>query len=118
MVKITTRQQFEILVQQMEQNPSIARGVRAFGETKANTEHVWKEISSKLNSYGPPTRTSEKCQRVWIHFKAKLRKKMAHNRRNITGGGPSAEISLSALEQAAADFLQMGTSVDPPGRTF
>ncbi|XP_017472436.1 PREDICTED: uncharacterized protein LOC108363555 [Rhagoletis zephyria] len=55
-----------------------------------------------------------------IHFKAKLKKKMAHNRRNIsiTGGGPSEEISLSALEQAAADFLQMGTSVDPPGRTF
>ncbi|XP_017486241.1 PREDICTED: uncharacterized protein LOC108374742, partial [Rhagoletis zephyria] len=88
--------------------------------TKANTEHVWKEISSKLNCYGPPTRTSVEWQRVWIHFKAKLKKKMPHNRRNIsiTGGGPSDEISLSALKQAAADFMQMAISVDPPGPTF
>lgn len=74
MVKITTRQQFEILIQQMEENPNIARGVRAFGETKANTEQVWNEIAEKLNSHGPPTRTKDEWQKVWIHFKAKLKK--------------------------------------------
>lgn len=120
MVKITTKQQFEVLIARMEANPNVARGVRLFGQTKATTDEVWKAIAEDLNSYGPPTRTPDEWQRVWVHFKAKLKKKMAQNKRNhnITGGGPSQEVSLSALEQAAADVLQFDLSVNPEGALF
>lgn len=105
MVNITTKQQFDILIEEMQANPNVARGVRLFGETKATTDEVWKSIAMKLNSYGPPTRTPDEWQRVWVHFKAKLKKKIAQNKRNInvTGGGPSQEVSLSPLEQTAAN---------------
>ncbi|KNC32770.1 hypothetical protein FF38_10751 [Lucilia cuprina] len=119
MVKITTKHQFDLLVQQMELYPRIARGVRGFGDTKATVDETWKEISEKLNSCGPPMRTPEEWQRVWIHFKAKLKKKMANNHRNIytTGGGPLEEISLSQIEQAAAKLVRTDISVNPQGNT-
>lgn len=115
MVKITTRKQFEILIREMENNPQIARGVRSFGETKANTEAIWKRITEKLNRVGPPLRTPEEWQRVWVHFKAKLKKKMFHNKTNLTttGGGPSEEVSLSPIQQAAVELLQLEMAANP-----
>lgn len=120
MVKITTKQQFEMLIAQMEANPNLARGIRLFGETKSTTEELWKGIAEQLNSYGPPTRTPDEWQRVWIHFKAKLKKKMAENKRNLyaTGGGPSQQVPLSPLEQTAADIINIDLVVNPEGNLF
>ncbi|XP_073821381.1 uncharacterized protein [Musca autumnalis] len=120
MVKITTRLQFEMLVQKMEAHPNVARGVRLFGETKATFDEVWKDVAEQLNSCGPPTRTPDEWHRVWTHFKSKLKKKMSQNKKNITatGGGPSQEISLSSMEQAVADLLQINMVSNPAGAMY
>ncbi|XP_073844038.1 uncharacterized protein [Musca autumnalis] len=104
MVKIATRQQFEMLVEKMEAHPNVARGVRLFGETKATFDEVWKDVAEQINSCGPPTCTSDD----W------------HRKKNITatGRGPSQEISLSSMEQAVADLLQINMVSNPAGALY
>ncbi|XP_058977683.1 uncharacterized protein LOC131802162 [Musca domestica] len=104
----------------MGANPNLARGIRVFGETKATANEAWEKISDNLNSHGPPTRAPEEWQRVWIQFKAKLKKKMSQNKRNLnaTGGGPSQEVRLSPLCSTAADLLQINLVTDPAGAIY
>ncbi|XP_017493725.1 PREDICTED: uncharacterized protein LOC108381829 isoform X2 [Rhagoletis zephyria] len=112
-VKITNSKQFERLVHLMQSNPGIARGTRTFGQNKIQNDEQWDAFATEINSFGPPNRSRKEWQRVWINYKAKTKKKISANNRNIrtTGGGPSEEQTLSALEQVVADILH--TDADP-----
>ena len=48
------------------------------------------------------------------------KKKLTNNRLNIaaTGGGSSTSLSLTSIEQAVADLLNLKKSINPPGRVF
>ncbi|XP_036327992.1 uncharacterized protein LOC118740527 isoform X5 [Rhagoletis pomonella] len=85
-IKITNKQQFDLLVALMEQNLDIARGKRPYGSSRQDVKETWEQFAVELNNLGPPTRTGPEWQRVWIHHKAKLKRKLA------TGGGPSQEV--------------------------
>ncbi|XP_073838588.1 uncharacterized protein isoform X2 [Musca autumnalis] len=86
---------------------------------KATFDEVWKDVPEQLNSCSPPTRTPDEWHRVWTHFKSK-RKKIITQNKNITatGGGPSQETSLSSMEQAVVDLLQINMVSSPAGAIY
>lgn len=49
------------MVELLEQNPSLARGYIR-GVNKVNVKEEWNKIGAKLNSLGPPTRTSSSSE--------------------------------------------------------
>lgn len=57
---------------------------------------------------------------VWLDYKLKLKKKIATNKKGITGtgGGRYTQISLSPLEQAVDSLLGLQHAVDPRGICF
>ncbi|XP_055918712.1 uncharacterized protein LOC129950818 [Eupeodes corollae] len=100
----------------MEQNIELAKGFC----TKAGAHSKWENISVELNSLGPPERTSEKWQRVWVDLKCKTKKKKTENKIEIsaTGGGPNRLHHFSDMEEAVVSLLDLNTCVNPPGREF
>lgn len=48
----------------MEENPSIARGLSSAVNGRQKKEHIWSEMTLKLNALGPPTRQMEAWKRV------------------------------------------------------
>ncbi|XP_037812903.1 uncharacterized protein LOC119604402 [Lucilia sericata] len=99
--RVTTKQQFDKLVELMEKHPETGRGKPQFGCSKNKTKELWEEFSVELNNLGPPSRTAQEWGRVWIHYKANLKRKLTNNRSNLlpTGGGHSQEVSLNPLEE-------------------
>lgn len=69
-IKITTNKQFELLRQQLESNPSLAKGFHR-GPSGNNFKEEWEEIKMKLNSIGPPIRDSYGWQKVRIKSSSK-----------------------------------------------
>lgn len=119
-MKVTNKHQFERMISLLEQHPEIGRGKGHFGSSKDDVKKTWERFAVELNSLGPPVRTSPEWQRVWIHYKANVKRKVSNNRRNVvaTGGGASQEISLTPLEQSAADLIHINNAVNPTGRIF
>lgn len=72
-LRVTNRKQFEELVRRMEENPTVAKGLK-FAEgammTKPIFQSAWAETTTALNSLGPPSRSSAEWQKVWktIYF--------------------------------------------------
>lgn len=65
-IKITTKGQFIYLVDAMEKNPMLAKGLKLAGAhlTKKAYNQKWEEIKERLNSLGPPFKTSVEWQKV------------------------------------------------------
>ncbi|XP_049314888.1 uncharacterized protein LOC125778972 [Bactrocera dorsalis] len=118
--KVTTKKQFEKLVELMEKFPEVGRGKPQFGNSKLKIKELWESVALQLNCLGPPSRTAYEWGRVWIHYKASLKKKLANNRNNYlaTGGGPSQEQSLSPMEESVAQLIQLREAVAPSGSAF
>ncbi|XP_017469228.1 PREDICTED: uncharacterized protein LOC108361172 [Rhagoletis zephyria] len=104
----------------MEKHPETGRGKPQFGSSKSKSKGLWEQFAIELNSLAPPTRTAHEWGRVWIHYKANLKRKLANNRSNIlaTGGGPSQEVSLNPLEESVAELIQIREQVAVSGRAF
>lgn len=58
--------------------------------------------------------------KVWIHYKANLKRKLSKNKENFlaTGGGPSQEISLTSSEERVYELTQVNLSINPSGCEF
>ncbi|XP_073844977.1 uncharacterized protein [Musca autumnalis] len=86
--KVTTKKQFDTMVQILQNNPNLARG--------------------------PPVRTGEGWMKVWADYKFKLRKKLVHNKAECraTGGGSFKQYILTYTEEAASSLLQLDTIVN------
>lgn len=96
------------MIELLQQNPNLARGFNN-GPNKINVKEEWNKIGAKINVLGPPTRSGEGWMKVWSDYKFKLRKKLAHNKRECfaTGGGSYKQHVLSATEEAASNLLQL-----------
>ncbi|EAT32732.1 AAEL015047-PA [Aedes aegypti] len=121
-VRITNRKQFELLVASMEQNPSIAKGLKyceAIHMGKDIFLDTWKNLSMRLNSLGPPTRSVPEWQKVWSDYKTTIKKKLAHNKKEsaATGGGPNRMITLSAGEEAVVNLLKLDKALQASPRS-
>lgn len=66
-IRVTNRKQFTLLVERMEEHPSVARGQKfcqASGINREMYNDVWKELTKALNSLGPPIRNEKDWQKV------------------------------------------------------
>ncbi|XP_073847600.1 uncharacterized protein isoform X1 [Musca autumnalis] len=111
--KVTTKKQFDTMVQILQNNPNLARGY-SNGIKKISVKEEWNKISTKLNILGPPVRTGEGWMKVWADYKFKLRKKLVHNKAECraTGGGSFKQYILTDTEEAASSLLQLDTIVN------
>lgn len=62
-IKITNQRQFEQLVEELQKNPSLARGFQK-GTVPNNLNEQWESIATVLNSLGPPLRSGAGWQKV------------------------------------------------------
>ncbi|XP_055907482.1 uncharacterized protein LOC129942523 [Eupeodes corollae] len=93
----TTTKQIEHLVNLMQEKPDIARNY-----TKRSTEDVaafWEEVADKLNQLEGRQRDVAGWKKVWSDHKTYIKKKLAANKKEITGtgGGPHKQKSFIAL---------------------
>ncbi|XP_017472426.1 PREDICTED: uncharacterized protein LOC108363546 [Rhagoletis zephyria] len=126
-IKRTTTQQFEKLVELMQNNPDVAKGMGNFGSSKKSRAELWEKFAAELNAIGPPMRNGREWNKfllctimVWLDYKLKLKKKISTNRRETvaTGGGPYVQQSLTPLEQTVDELLHLQEAVNPSGSTF
>ncbi|XP_037931785.1 uncharacterized protein LOC119666577 [Teleopsis dalmanni] len=89
-----------ILLGFMELHKEIATGF-VKGD-KVVTDQLWAELTGELNSHGPPSKDIQGWKKVWLDWKATVRKKIAHNNSEAraTGGGPFNKYVLTAAEKA------------------
>lgn len=60
--KITNKKQFEILLNEMETHPDIARGMFKGGKDELN--RFWRNLEAELNSAGPPQKHISEWKKV------------------------------------------------------
>ncbi|XP_036340834.1 uncharacterized protein LOC118750215 [Rhagoletis pomonella] len=115
-MKITTVQQFEALVSEMEKNPAYAKGFRK-GINPLNFDSFWNVVAEKVNPFGPLVRDGDGWHKVWRDLKFKVKKKLLKNKTEAraTGGGANRKIQLSPLEEAVANSLQFEQQINPKG---
>lgn len=115
-MKITTVQQFEMLVAEMEKDPAYAKGFRK-GIKPLNFEGFWNNIAEKINPFGPPVRDGDGWHKVWKDLKFKVKKKLVNNKTEAraTGGGAYKQVPLSPLEEAVANLLEFEKQINPRG---
>lgn len=70
-IKITSLKQFETLISELVNKPSLAKGFHR-GSTPSNFKQDWADITLKLNSVGPPIRDSDGWQMVRLIKKYKI----------------------------------------------
>ncbi|XP_036328982.1 uncharacterized protein LOC118741200 isoform X3 [Rhagoletis pomonella] len=115
-LKITNGQQFELLVAEIEKNPSMVKGCqRGVNPTAFNQQ--WEDITNLLNAHGPPLRDSDGWQRVWRDLKFKVKKKFVKYKLECStrGGRRKGKLLLNPLDEAVANLLQIDKLINPLG---
>lgn len=62
--KRTNTVQFAKLIELMEANPDVAKGIGAFGSSKKTQKENWEQFAVELNSLGPPAREGKEWHKV------------------------------------------------------
>ncbi|XP_054730976.1 uncharacterized protein LOC129239489 [Anastrepha obliqua] len=109
--RTTTREQFKGLISRMKEHPDIAKN---FTRSAPNeVEQFWESVREELNSLGPPSKSISEWKKVWSDFKSAVKKKLAHNKRELqaTGGGENRELPLSSLEEDVAALVGLNACV-------
>ncbi|XP_067614614.1 uncharacterized protein [Eurosta solidaginis] len=107
----TSRDQFKCLVSKMKEHPDIAKN---FTRNATNeVEQFWEGVRDDLNSLGPPSKTIAEWKKVWSDFKYAVKKKLAHNKRDMqaTCGGENRQQPLTSLEEGVADLAGLNDCV-------
>uniref|UniRef100_A0A034WE19 Regulatory protein zeste n=1 Tax=Bactrocera dorsalis TaxID=27457 RepID=A0A034WE19_BACDO len=106
--KVSTNQQLDRLVDLVTENPNVGRNRRLYGASREELKKIWEQFAVELNRLGPPSRTGPEWQRVWIHYKASLKRKLARNRQIQETNEPGVfrEISFSATEEKAYEITK------------
>ncbi|XP_055904992.1 uncharacterized protein LOC129940627 [Eupeodes corollae] len=117
---ITNKTQYQRLLDLLQENPEIAQGY-----TKATKEEVaafWDTVKEELNSLGPPLKDASSWRKVWLDWKAYIKRKLVENKKEIkaTGGGMNRTHSFSDLEEIVIKLtgLETSTSEFKSSRSF
>ncbi|XP_055637199.1 uncharacterized protein LOC129775936 [Toxorhynchites rutilus septentrionalis] len=117
--KVTTRKQFELMIEVLEKYPAVAKGLKfaeyaGFG--KDPYYEVWNELAASLNSVGPPVRKMQEWMKVWNDLRLKVRKKLEHNQTEmkVNGGRPNRLMFLSSYEKQVAKLLSFQKPYEAP----
>ncbi|XP_049294098.1 uncharacterized protein LOC125769421 [Anopheles funestus] len=102
-----TKDQIEHLVQIMEKNPKVAKGVCT------NPALFWQEVSVELNCLGP-AKDKNSWKKTWTDKKSNVKKKYSLMRREQlkTGGGIPEAIFLSEIEERILNVTNTRANVD------
>uniref|UniRef100_A0A0K8VY11 Uncharacterized protein n=1 Tax=Bactrocera latifrons TaxID=174628 RepID=A0A0K8VY11_BACLA len=67
---------------------------------KVKVDALWKEVLTELNLHGAPQKDISGRKKVWMDWRAFIRKKVAHNNleARATGGGPFNKHILTPTE--------------------
>ncbi|KAH8343964.1 hypothetical protein KR084_002646, partial [Drosophila pseudotakahashii] len=86
----------------MGENEDIARGF-VKGDRVA-LDAKWSALAAELNAAGPPVKNVSGWKKAWCDWKAAVKKKLAHNRKEstATGGGPFNQVTISDVEESVA----------------
>ncbi|KAL4703685.1 hypothetical protein ACJJTC_005249 [Scirpophaga incertulas] len=97
-----TSQQLEALVEFLELNSGIAKGLLRTAHAKNDTKRKWDDISLNLNALGGAQKTGKGWAKYWADKKCTLKKTCAQHAQSMrrTGGGVADDLpTLSPLDQ-------------------
>ncbi|XP_055912673.1 uncharacterized protein LOC129946485 [Eupeodes corollae] len=112
MSKTTNKQQHNKLYEALSRKPDIAKGYTK--RTKEEINLFWEELKTDLNLLGPPIKDAGTWRKVWLDWKAYVKRKLTENQleHNATGGGSYKKHSFSMLEEGVIQLtgLQISTA--------
>ncbi|KAF9406109.1 hypothetical protein HW555_013415 [Spodoptera exigua] len=94
--------QLEGLVEFLEQNPGIAKGLLRTTQAKLETKRKWATLATSLNSLGGANKDGQGWAKYWAEKKCALKKQCAQlsSSMRLTGGGTASNLpTLFALDQ-------------------
>ncbi|XP_058127711.1 uncharacterized protein LOC131291216 [Anopheles ziemanni] len=102
-----TKDQMEKLVQIMEQNPEVAKGICS------NPSAFWGEVCKELNPLGP-SKDKTGWRKAWADKKSNVKKKYTQmvQERNKTGGGIAASCTFTDIEERILNVTNIKTNAE------
>ncbi|XP_017470425.1 PREDICTED: uncharacterized protein LOC108362086, partial [Rhagoletis zephyria] len=94
----------------MQQRPEIAQGFSKI--SKEEVMEFWENVAKELNSLGPPTKDVSSWKKVWLDWKAYIKRKLADNKREqlATGGGRNRQHTFNEMEEEVIRLTALETS--------
>ncbi|KAK5648002.1 hypothetical protein RI129_002894 [Pyrocoelia pectoralis] len=107
MAKSIKKEQWDILINIMEENPQVAKGQFNGPAGRAHHKKMWENLVSQLNGQGFGYKDVGKWQKTWTDFKYNLKKKAAAIKKDQTetGGGPPQSNRFNSYEERALGIL-------------
>ncbi|XP_053949331.1 uncharacterized protein LOC128857605 [Anastrepha ludens] len=107
---VTTRQQYASLLELIKEKPEIAQGF-----SKCSKEEVtvfWQNVAKQLNSIGPPTKDVSNWKKVWLDWKAYIKRKLSENKREqtTTGGARYKQHHFNEMKEEVIRLTTLETS--------
>ncbi|XP_039970170.1 uncharacterized protein LOC120782085 [Bactrocera tryoni] len=98
------------MVELLQQKPEMAQGF-----TKCPKEEVaafWNNMAQELSSVGPPIKDISSWKKVWLDWKAYIKRKLVENKKeqSATGGGRNRQHHFHELEEAVITLTALQTS--------
>ncbi|XP_039968635.1 uncharacterized protein LOC120780422 [Bactrocera tryoni] len=98
------------MVELLQQKPEMAQSF-----TKCPKEEVaafWNNMAQELNSVGPPIKDISSWKKVWLDWKAYIKRKLVENKKeqSATGGGRNRQHHFNELEEAVITLTALQTS--------
>ncbi|XP_054091813.1 uncharacterized protein LOC128923561 isoform X1 [Zeugodacus cucurbitae] len=109
---ITTKQQYALLLELLQQKPEMAQGFSKCPKEVA--AEFWSKVADELNSVGPPHKDISSWKKLWLDWKAYIKRKLAENKKeqSATGGGRNRQHHFSELEEAIIKLTALETSTN------
>ncbi|XP_064472656.1 myb-related transcription factor, partner of profilin-like [Ornithodoros turicata] len=103
----TTAEQYEIMVQYMQEHENLLRGTFSPAYTAQQRERDWGQLVERLNSAGGAVKTVERWRKAWQDWKSNVKAKAARIRssRSRTGGGPPPKEQFTPAEEVLVGLL-------------
>ncbi|XP_018804407.1 PREDICTED: uncharacterized protein LOC108978529 [Bactrocera latifrons] len=107
---ITTKQQYALMVELLQQKPEMAQGFTKY--PKEEVAAFWNNKAQELNSLGLPIKDISSWKKVWLDWKAYIKRKLVENKKqqSATGGGRNRQHHFNELEEAVIILTALETS--------
>uniref|UniRef100_A0A182NA12 Regulatory protein zeste n=1 Tax=Anopheles dirus TaxID=7168 RepID=A0A182NA12_9DIPT len=95
------------LVRLMKANFLFIRGKHAVARSEKTRADVWKVITSRLNSLGPPVQSAEAWQRRWNDMRSATKSKMTKIQNYVREHGENCPFKLNLVERLIWDTFSV-----------
>ncbi|CAG9098215.1 hypothetical protein JYU34_002330 [Plutella xylostella] len=94
--KQATGAQITALLDYMQENPELSKGLVNSGLEREEVEAQWRELAQTLNNMGGSVKSVDKWKQTWRDLKSNSKKRALRAQQYEPGGSTSAENSQSA----------------------